>query len=91
MNELSNYRTLNGRVLIEKMAVETKTSAGIILPEKEGRGKLAKGKIVRVDENDLPVKVGEIVYFRYGIGFDVILDAKPYVLLKAGELDLVEG
>lgn len=88
---MEKYRTLNGRVLVERVAEEQKTATGIIIPEKEGRGKLLKGKVIQVDETIVPVKVGEIVYYRHGIGLEVLLESKPYLLLKAHELELVQN
>jgi co-chaperonin GroES (HSP10) len=90
MQELSKHKTLNGTVLVEKINEEKKTASGIIIAEKETRGRLVKGKVVKVNTDEVPVKEGDTVYFRNGIGIEVILDTKPYLLLKGVELQLVE-
>ncbi|ERM99118.1 10 kDa chaperonin, mitochondrial [Amborella trichopoda] len=80
---------LLNRVLIEKIVPPTKTSAGILLPEKTT--KLNSGKVVAVgpglrdrEGNTVPVSLKEgdtVLLPEYG-GTDVKLGEKEYLLFR---------
>lgn len=85
---------VNGRVVVEEIKTEEKkTAAGIILVEKETRGKIKKGIIYLVDEDVkklTQVQEGCTVYYRPGSGYDIPLDGKDYLIMRATDLELVE-
>lgn len=86
-------RPVNGRVVVEEITEEKKTAGGIILVEKDLRGKLRRGKVHLVDElvtEAVGVKAGNTVYYRPGSGHDIPLDEKTYLIMKATDLELVE-
>jgi co-chaperonin GroES (HSP10) len=83
-------KAVNGNVLVEELAEERKTASGIILPDvQKGRSKTLKGKVILADVNVI-AKKDDIVYFRNGIGLDVPLEDKNYLIIKATELLLVD-
>ncbi|KAL3635981.1 10 kDa chaperonin [Castilleja foliolosa] len=84
--------TLN-RVLVEKIVAPSKTTAGILLPEKSA--KLNSGKVVAVgpglrDEsgNTIPVafKEGDTVLLSEYSGTQVKLGEKEYVLFREDDI-----
>lgn len=84
-------KPVNGRVLVEEIKEEKRTASGLILPDTQrNRQKLVRGVTVAADE-EVAVKAGEVVYFRFGVGYDVMLDDKNYILIKATDLELVES
>jgi co-chaperonin GroES (HSP10) len=89
MSELSNYKCVNGRILIEKIVQEEVTQTGIILVEKAKKSNLSKGKVIL--SGDPLCQEGEVAYHRPGIGYDIILDSRPYLIVKATEIELVKS
>lgn len=86
-------RPVNGRVVVEEIHEEKKTAGGIILVEKEARGRLKKGRVHLVDEEitkAVGVKPSDTVYYRPGAGYDIPLDEKTYLIMKATDLELLE-
>jgi chaperonin GroES len=87
-------RPLQDRILVERLAEETKTKGGIIIPdtakEKPAEGTVVaagKGKIDR-DGKLIPMelKVGDRVLFsKYG-GTEVKLDGKEYLIMGQDEV-----
>lgn len=83
---------MSGKVLIQPVAAEQKTSSGIIIPD-SAQEKPLKGKIVAVGkekENEkIEVKVGDIVlYSRYG-GTELKIDNTDYLIMNQSEILLV--
>ncbi|KAE8580081.1 hypothetical protein XENTR_v10024296 [Xenopus tropicalis] len=82
------------RVLVERLAAETVTKGGIMLPEKS-QGKVLQATVVAVgdgsrgktgDIQPVSVKVGEkILLPEYG-GTKVVLDDKEYFLFRDGDI-----
>jgi co-chaperonin GroES (HSP10) len=89
MSELSNYKCVNGRVLLEKIVEEEKTQSGIVLLDKPSKSKLNKGRVIL--SSDPLCKEGEVAHHRPGIGYDIILDSKPYLIIKATEIELMKS
>jgi co-chaperonin GroES (HSP10) len=86
-------RPVNGRVVVEEIREEKRTAGGIILVEKEVRGKLRSGKVKLVDSrvtDEVQIKEGNTVYYRPGAGYDIPIDDKTYLIMKATDLELVE-
>ncbi|KAJ8396300.1 hypothetical protein AAFF_G00018770 [Aldrovandia affinis] len=88
------FLPLFDRVLVERVAAETVTRGGIMLPEKS-QGKVLQATVVAVgpgatnkdgDLQPVSVNVGETVLLpEYG-GTKVILDDKDYFLFRDGDI-----
>lgn len=89
-----NIRPLHDRIIVERLEEETKTAAGIIIPDsaKEkpqqgnviavGKGKVTEdGKILPLD-----VKVGDRVLFGKYAGSDIKLDGKEYLMMREDDV-----
>ena len=93
------FKPLHDRLLLEPMTAETKTKAGIIIPdtaqEKPMQGKVvAVGKGKRLEDGRLQplgVKVGDKVIYGKWSGTEVKLDGKDHVILKEEDLFGVLG
>ncbi|XP_075256044.1 10 kDa heat shock protein, mitochondrial-like [Convolutriloba macropyga] len=94
MATLKKFRPLFDRVLIERVAAETKSKGGIILPEKS-IGKVLEGKVVacgpgkRDDKGGvipLSVKLGDHVLLPEFGGTKVELEEKEYHLFRDTEI-----
>lgn len=86
-------KPINNHVLVEPVKEEEKKSAGgIIIPDvksKESRSRLDRGIVIAV-EAELPVKAGEVVYYRKGVGLEVLgEDSKVYLVIPVTQLQLV--
>jgi chaperonin GroES len=93
------FRPLHDRVVIKRVAEETKTAGGIILPgaaqEKPSEGKVvAVGPGVR-DENGtfvkLDVKKGDRVLFGKWGGTEVTIDGQDLLIMKESDIMGVIG
>uniref|UniRef100_UPI00398F4BA9 10 kDa heat shock protein, mitochondrial n=1 Tax=Pristiophorus japonicus TaxID=55135 RepID=UPI00398F4BA9 len=88
------FLPLFDRVLVERVAAETMTKGGIMLPEKS-QGKVLQATVVAIgpgnrvksgDIHPVNVKVGETVLLpEYG-GTKVVLDDKDYYLFRDGDI-----
>ncbi|XP_072903032.1 10 kDa heat shock protein, mitochondrial [Hemitrygon akajei] len=88
------FLPLFDRVLVEKVAAETMTKGGIMIPEKS-QGKVLQATVVAVgpggrvkngDVQPVSVKVGETVLLpEYG-GTKVVLEDKDYFLFRDGDI-----
>ena len=87
-------KPLHDRLLLKPLAAETKTKAGIIIPdtaqEKPQQGKVvAVGAGKRLEDGRLipmDVKVGDKVIYGKWSGTEVKLDGKDHVILKEEDL-----
>ena len=93
------FRPLHDRVLVKRVAEETKTAGGIIIPdtakEKPSEGKVvATGPGVR-DENGafvaLDVKKGDRVLFGKWGGTEVTIDGQELLIMKESDIMGVLG
>ncbi|MGW8313497.1 MAG: co-chaperone GroES [Desulfuromonadales bacterium] len=87
-------RPLHDRIIVERLEEETKTAAGIIIPDsaKEkpqqgnviavGKGKMTEdGKVLPLD-----VKVGDKVLFGKYSGTDIKIDGKEYLMMREDDV-----
>jgi chaperonin GroES len=87
-------RPLHDRIIVERLEEETKTAAGIIIPDsaKEkpqqgnviavGKGKMTEdGKVLPLD-----VKVGDKVLFGKYAGSDIKIDGKEYLMMREDDV-----
>jgi chaperonin GroES len=88
------FKPLHDRLLLKPLSAETKTKAGIIIPdtaqEKPQQGEVvAVGAGKRLEDGRLipmDVKVGDKVIYGKWSGTEVKLDGKDHVILKEEDL-----
>jgi chaperonin GroES len=82
-------RPLQDRILVERLAEETKTKGGIIIPD-TAKEKPAEGTVVavgkgRMDKNGsliaMELKVNDRILFSKYAGTEVKLDGKEYLIM----------
>jgi chaperonin GroES len=87
-------RPLQDRVLVKRLEEETKTAAGIIIPD-SNKEKPAQGKVVAVGtgyrQNDgsiraLDVKTGDTVIFGKYAGSEIKVDGTEYLIMKEDDI-----
>lgn len=93
------FRPLHDRVVVKRVAEETKTAGGIIIPG-AAQEKPSEGKVVAVgpgtqDENGkykaLDVKKGDRVLFGKWGGTEVTLDGQDLLIMKESDIMGVIG
>ncbi len=93
------FRPLHDRVVVERVAEETKTAGGIIIPD-TATEKPSEGIIVAVgngavgDDNEripLDVKVGDRVLFGKWGGTEVKINGKELLIMKESDIMGVIG
>ena len=82
-------KPLADRVLIEPVAAETKTAAGIFIPD-TAKEKPQKGTVVAVGggtkDHTMTVKVGDsVLYGKYG-GTELKFDGKDYLIMREDDI-----
>jgi chaperonin GroES len=86
---MSTFKPLADRVLIEPAPAEQKTASGIIIPD-SAKEKPLKGKVIaagngKVDE-PMTVKVGdEVLYGQYS-GTEIKLDGTTYLIMRESDI-----
>lgn len=93
-------KPLNDHLLVERLAEETMSKGGIIIPD-TAKEKPSKGTVVAIGKGKLDksgkrhamdVKVGETVLFGKYSGTEVKLDGKDYMILREDDvLAVIEG
>jgi chaperonin GroES len=87
-------RPLQDRVIVKQTEAEAKTASGIYLPD-AAQEKPTKGKVVSVgpgklDDNgkpmEIPVRVGDTVYYGKYSGTEVEVDGQKFVILRESDL-----
>jgi chaperonin GroES len=87
-------RPLQDRVIVKQTEAETKTASGIFLPD-AAQERPTKGKVVsvgpgRLDDNgkamEIPVRVGDTVYYGKYSGTEVEVDGQKFVILRESDL-----
>jgi len=87
-------RPLQDRVIVKQQDAEEKTKSGIYLPD-AAKEKPTKGKVIsvgpgRLDDNgkamEIPVRVGDTVYYGKYSGTEVEVDGTKYVILRETDL-----
>jgi chaperonin GroES len=87
-------RPLQDRVIVKQQEAEEKTKSGIFLPdaakEKPTRGKVISVGPGRLDDKgkamEIPVRVGDTVYYGKYSGTEVEVDGTKYVILRETDL-----
>ncbi|MGQ0505154.1 MAG: co-chaperone GroES [Myxococcaceae bacterium] len=87
---MAKIRPLHDHLIVERVAEETKTKGGIIIPdtakEKPVEGKViaaGNGKILQDGKvRPLDIKEGEIVLFSKYAGTDIKIDGKDFLMLR---------
>lgn len=82
-------KPLADRVLVEPVAAETKTAAGIIIPD-NAKEKPQKGKVVAVGDGKkdepLTVKVGDTVLYGKYSGTELKFEGVDYLIMKESDI-----
>ncbi len=94
-----SFKPLHDRLLLKPVTAETRTKAGLIIPdtaqEKPMQGKVvAVGKGRRLEDGrlqELDVKVGDTVIYGKWSGTEVKLGGEDHVILKEEDLFGVVG
>jgi len=87
-------RPLQDRVIVKQTEAEEKTKSGIYLPdaakEKPTRGKVVSVGPGRLDDKgkpmEIPVRVGDTVYYGKYSGTEVEVDGQKFVILRETDL-----
>lgn len=94
------FRPLHDRILVRRVAEETKTAGGIIIPdtaqEKPQEGEvIAVGAGYRDDKGKvtpLDLKKGDRILFAKWSGTEVKMDGEEYLIMKESDvLGVIEG
>ena len=84
-----NIKPLADRVLVEPVEAETKTAAGIIIPDK-AKEKPQKGKVVAVGngtkDEPITVKVGDTVLYGKYSGTELKLEGNDYLIMRESDI-----
>ncbi|HIE15927.1 MAG TPA: co-chaperone GroES [Bacteroidales bacterium] len=85
-------KPMPGKVLIEPVSAEEKTSGGIIIPD-SAKEKPSKGKIVAIgkeeDDNKSELNIGDTVLYGKYSGTELQIDEKDYLILNKEDILLV--
>lgn len=89
-----SLRPLHDRIIVERLAEDTKTSGGIIIPdsakEKPQRGKVVavgKGKVSEDGKvRALDVKAGDVVLFGKYSGTEVKIDNQDRLIMREDDI-----
>jgi len=89
-----SIKPLYDRVLVKRLAAETKSKGGIVIPDKSAE-KPTQGEVVAVgagailengQQRPLAVKVGDRVLFGQYAGSEVKIDGETYLIIKENEI-----
>jgi len=87
-------RPLHDRIIVERLEEETKTAAGIIIPD-SAKEKPQQGNVIAVGKGKttedgkllpLDVKVGDKVLFGKYAGSDIKIDGKEYLMMREDDV-----
>ena len=87
-------KPLNDRVLIKRIASETTSAGGIIIPD-NAKEKPMEGKVVAAGEGkllddgkvqSLQVKEGDLVFFRKYAGTEVTIEGEEHLIMREEEI-----
>jgi len=80
---------LGERVLIKVLQQASKTESGIYLPE-TAKEKPQEGEVValgpEVDEDDVPLAIGDIVMYPKYTGTEIKIDGEDYLIMDASDI-----
>lgn len=89
-----SIKPLYDRVLVKRLAAETKSKGGIVIPDKSAE-KPTQGEVVAVgsgvlldngDQRPLAVNTGDSVLFGQYAGSEVKIDGETYLIIKENEI-----
>lgn len=89
-----SIKPLYDRVLVKRIAAETKSKGGIVIPDKSAE-KPTQGEVVAVgsgvlldngDQRPLAVNIGDRVLFGQYAGSEVKIDGETYLIIKENEI-----
>jgi len=89
-----SIKPLYDRVVVKRLAAETKTKGGIVIPDKAAE-KSTQGEVVAVGDGalldngqlrSLSVKPGDRVLFGQYAGSEVKIDGEDYLITKESEI-----
>ncbi|AMO70187.1 MULTISPECIES: co-chaperone GroES [Zhongshania] len=89
-----SIKPLYDRVLVKRLAAETKSKGGIVIPDKSAE-KPTQGEVVAVgagallengQQRPLAVKVGDRILFGQYAGSEVKIDGETYLIIKENEI-----
>ena len=89
-----NIRPLHDRIIVERLEEETKTAAGIIIPD-TAKEKPQQGKVVAVGKGKvtedgkvlaLDVKAGDKVLFGKYAGTEIKIEGKEYLMMREDDI-----
>ena len=84
-------QAVNYYVIVEKIKVEQKKVAGLILTEKtDTDNRYIKAKIISVGELVKGLSENDVIYFDRHAGHGITLNDKLYKVIQAGDVVLVE-
>ena len=87
-------RPLNDRILVKRLAEETKTAGGLFIPD-SAKEKPARGEIIAVGHGKLDdsgkrvaleVKAGEKILFGKYAGTEIKLDGEEHIILREDDV-----
>ena len=82
-------KPLADRVLVEPKEAETKTAAGLYIPdtakEKPQQGTVLAAGPGKKDE-PMEVKVGDVVLYRKYAGTEITVEGKTYLIMKQSDI-----
>ncbi len=87
-------RPLNDRILVKRLAEETKTAGGLFIPD-SAKEKPARGEIIAVGNGKLDdsgkrvaleVKAGEKILFGKYAGTEIKLDGEEHIILREDDV-----
>ncbi|MEE1221987.1 MAG: co-chaperone GroES [Bacteroidaceae bacterium] len=91
---MTNIKPLADRVLIEPQPAETKTASGIIIPD-TAKEKPLQGTIKAVGpgtkDEEMQVKVGDVVLYGKYAGTEVELDGTKYLIMRQSDVVAILG
>jgi chaperonin GroES len=91
---MANFRPLQDRILVKRIAADEKSKGGIIIPD-SAKEKPIEGKVIAVGNGKaldngntraLEVKVGEKVLFGKYSGTEIKVDGEEHIILREDEI-----
>ncbi len=88
------FKPLFDKVLVERLAAESKTAGGLIIPD-TAKEKPMQGKVIAVGEGarsecgqliPMTVKVGDTILFGKWAGNEVKINDKDYLIIKESDI-----
>ena len=84
-------QAVNYYIIVEKIKVEQKKVAGLILTDKtDTENRYKKAKIISIGNLVKGVNVDDVIYYDKHAGHDITFDDKIYRVIQVGDIVLVE-